>query len=755
LIATGEQAMQALSWRSFDLGLVLMVAAGFTSQAAAIPANAILQGIHADAQATRVERPPRLDGTLNDPLWQSAAPITGFRQREPHEGQAPTEQTEVRILYTSGAIYFGIRCHDSSPSRIAASELRRDVDQGLDDHFEIMIDSTLDRRGAYVFQVNPLGTQMDGLIVEEQGEASPNGEPASINNQGDFDPAWDGVWRSEARISADGWTATVEIPFNTLNFRHTKEILWGLNFKRFIRRKNEEDLWRAYQRTYGLTKVSQAAVLGGIRDIDSGRLLVVKPYALLQYDKLASQRAGSPLTGGMDVKYGLSPDTIFDLTVNTDFADTDVDLEPFNITPFRVFIPEKRPFFLEDAGVFSFDLGDQDQLFFSRQIGIDPVTGQEVPINAGGKLTGTFGRTEMGVLYVDTRSSGPNPSASYTVLRVKESLWGGSYVGMMGIEKRANDALDSFNQTGGIDTRLAFLDDWYLTAHAARTRAPGDPKGSSDVGATLNYQSDWLEGTVERRRTGANFNPEVGFVQRVDSNETYVDLNFKMRPRLPGIRELQAEGFILDAPSTAGSVSTQEWQNSYRAYFDNGGYTDDDLVDVTTQRLAEPLHIYRNVFIPSGLYRFIRHQLSYGSGKDKPFTFEALERFGSYYDGSLNEVSLRANYRVSTRASASASATWDRFALPLLNGHFSVELASLQANYSFSRFITFSSVLQMNTSDSQAVSANLRLRYNYRPDSDLFFIYNVGTQFASTEPANPPQLRETRVAVKWTYSFSP
>ena len=733
----------------------MLMAAGVPAQTLAHPANAMPQGTRPDAQAARVERPPRLDGTLNDPLWQSAALVAGFRQREPHEGQPPTEQTEVRILYTQRAIYFGIRCQDSNPTHIAASELRRDVDQGLDDHFEIMIDSRRDRRSAFVFQINPLGTQMDGLIVEEQGELSPNGEPASINNQGDFDPAWDGVWKSEARISADGWTATVEIPFNTLNFRRTKEILLGLNFKRFIRRKNEEDLWRAYQRTYGLTKVSRAGVLGGIRDIESGRLLVIRPYALLQRDKLTDQRAGSPLTGGMDAKFGISSDAIFDLTVNTDFADTDVDLEPFNITPFKVFIPEKRPFFLEDASVFGFDLGDQDQLFFSRQIGIDAVTGQEVPINAGGKATGTLGRTEIGVLYVDTRSVGPNPSASYAVLRLKESLWGGSYVGLMAIEKRANDAQDPYNQTGGIDTRLVFLDDWYVTAHAAGTRAPGSPKGTSDVGATLNYQSNWLEATVERRRTGPNFNPEVGFVQRMDSNETYLDLNFKMRPDLPGIRELQAEGFILDAPTTAGSVSTQEWQNSYRAYFDNGGYTDDDLVDVTTQRLTAPLHIYRNVFIPSGLYRFIRHQLSYGSAKNSPFIFEALERFGGYYDGALNELTFRAGYRVNTRASLSASATWDRFALPVPDGHFSVWLASLQANYSFSRFLTFSSVLQMNTSNAQAVSANLRLRYNYRPDSDLFFIYNVGTRFASTEPANPPQLREARVAVKWTYSFSP
>src|SRR6201981_1068431 len=248
-----------------------------------------------DAEAIRVDHAPKLAGTLDDPLWQTAKPITDFHQREPYEGQSPTERTEVRILYTRHAVYFGIHCYDSEPSRIVATELRRDVSQDLDDHFEILIDSNHDRRGAYVFQINPMGTQMDGLIVEEQG----------IGEATDFDSGWDGVWISEARVTADGWTATIEIPFKTLNFTQSKNVIWGLNFKRFIRRKNEEDLWSAYRRTYGITKVSQAGELTGITDIGTGRLFVIKPYGLTQYDKQDNQNAKFPLTGGLDMKYGL------------------------------------------------------------------------------------------------------------------------------------------------------------------------------------------------------------------------------------------------------------------------------------------------------------------------------------------------------------------------------------------------------------------------------------------------------------------
>ena len=697
------------------------------------------------AEAVPVDHAPKLDGTLNDPLWLDTKPITDFRQREPYEGETATEKTEVRIVYTRHAVYFGIHCYDSEPSRIIATELRRDVSQDLDDHFEILIDSNHDRRGAYVFQINPLGTQNDGLVVEEQGGSDGD----------DFDRGWDGVWSSEARAVADGWTATVEIPFTTLNFTHSLDVVWGLNFKRFIRRKNEEDLWTAYRRTFGITKVSQAGELSGIKDIGSGRLFIVKPYGLAQYDKQTGQDPKFPLTGGIDLKYGLTSNVVLNLTGNTDFADTEVDLEPFNLTPFKVFIPEKRQFFLENAGVFNFDIGDQDQLFFSRQIGIDSVSGQQVPINGGARLTGTIGRTEFGFMDVDTRSSGPNPYANYAVARLKESLWAGSYMGVMGIDKQSGDPLDSFNRTGGVDTRLVFFKDWFVDAHMAGTQSPGHPSGNSDVGASLSYRSNWVEGKFERRKIGPNFNPEVGFIELTNANETYGDLTFKVRPRISGVRELQFEGFILHAPDTQGVVQTQEWQGTFRADLNNGGYTDDDIADVFTQRITTPLHIYKNVFIPNGLYHFARHQLTYGSGQDRRFTYNFFERFGGYYGGTLNEFRVRANYRPTAKFSISAMETWDRFRLPLPNGNFSVVLASLQGNYSFNRFLTFTSLIQMDTSNTQAISANVRLRYNYRPDSDLYIIYNVGTQFASIAPANPPQVREARFAVKWTYAFAP
>ena len=361
------------------------------------------------ASASRIERAPKLDGTLDDPAWQQATPISTFLQREPFEGQTPTEKTEVRTLYDRHEVYFGITCFDSDPKRIVATELRRDVPQELDDYFEIIIDSAHHRRNAYVFQINPLGTQRDALITEEQ---------RTDRSTGDGDPGWDGVWASEARITKQGWTATIAIPFTTLNFMQSRDVIWGINFKRFVRRKNEEDLWSGWRRTYGAAKISQAGELRGISEIGSGRLFIVKPYGLVGFSHFPPNTAGtgftpgtSPLyTGGVDVKLGLRSNLVANFTANTDFADADVDTQKFNLTPYKLFFPEKRQFFLENAGVFDFSIGgDNDLLFFSRQIGIDPVTGEEVPVNGGAKITGSLGKFELGLMDVDTRSSGPNP----------------------------------------------------------------------------------------------------------------------------------------------------------------------------------------------------------------------------------------------------------------------------------------------------------------------------------------------------------
>jgi hypothetical protein len=702
-----------------------------------------------------VDRAPRLDGTLDDPLWLQATPVTGFVQREPFEGQEPTERTEVRVLYTKSEVYFGVRCFDSDPAGVVATEMRRDVSQELDDYFEIVIDSAHDHRNAYVFQMNPLGTQRDALITEEQ---------RSWGGQGDGDSGWDGVWTSEARISREGWTITVGIPFATLNFMQSSDVIWGINFKRFIRRKNEEDLWSGWRRVFGSARISQAGELSGISDIGSGRLFIVKPYGLTGFNHFPEDAAGTGLTpgwsalytGGVDVKLGLRSNLVANFTVNTDFADADVDAQQFNLTPYKLFFPEKRQFFLENAGVFSFPLeGEADRLFFSRQIGIDPVSGQQVPINAGAKVTGSLGQFQLGLMDVNTRTSGPNPWANFAVARAKYALWSGSYLGLMGIDKRSGSPTDSFNQSSGADTRLVFFRNLVVNGFASQTRTPGVSSGQSDLGAGFNYETSWFESFYDHRKIGPNFNPEVGFIERTDCICDFMEAALKPRPKIRGLRELNFEGFLFHAPDTHHVLQTQEWQGTFRAEFHNGSYTDEDIVDVYTQKLTEPFNIYKNVNIPVGDYHWTRHQLSYGSPQDRRLTASIFERFGTYYSGRLNEARIRSTYRTNEKLSFNSSEQWNRFRLPVEGGDFSVLVGSLQTNYSFSRFLTLSALAQMNTANREAVSGNVRLRWNYRPDSDLYVIYTAGQAFASEDSANPPQFYQNRLAIKFTYSWRP
>ncbi len=722
------------------------------------PANAQIkaQNMARIAEASPVDRAPKLDGTLNDPRWSQAHPSANFLQREPYEGHTPTERTEVRVLYTKHEVYFGITCIDSNPAGIIATELRRDVSQELDDYFEIIIDSAHDRRNAYVFQINPLGTQRDALVTEEQ---------VTDSSLGDGDPGWDGVWKSEARITEHGWTATVAIPFATLNFMQSRDVVWGVNFKRFIRRKNEQDLWSGWRRVDGAARVSHAGELHGISDIGSGRLFIVKPYVLAGFSHFPATAAGTGLTpgtsalktGGVDVKLGLRSNLVANLTVNTDFADADVDTQTFNLSPYKLFFPEKRQFFLENAGVFSFPMGGDsgDLLFFSRQIGIDPVTGEEVPINGGAKVTGALGRFELGVMDVNTRSSGPNPDANFALLRVKRSLWGGSYIGVMGIDKRSGNRSDNFNEESGADTRLVFLKDLVVNGYAAQTRTPGVTSGQTNAGAGFAYQTNWLEVLAQHRKVGPNFNPEVGFLERTACICNFLDATIKPRPKLQGVRELNFEGFIFHAPDTHHTLQTQEWQGTFRIEFNDGSYSDDDIADVFSQRITTPFNVYKNVFIPTGEYNWTRHQLTYGSPQDRRLMANFFERFGSYYNGRLNELRARATYRTNEKLSFSFAEQWNRFRLPIAGGNFSVLFGSLQTNYSFSRFLSLSAHVQMNTANTKAASANFRLRWNYRPDSDLYVIYTAGQRFASLTATNPPQFYENSLIVKYTYSWRP
>ena len=692
--------------------------------------------------AVRVEKGPKIDGTLDDPLWKLAKPLADFRQKEPEEGTPATERTEVRVLYDAHHIYFGVFCYDTNPKGIVATQLRRDLDMSLDDNFSVIIDPSGSHRNGYVFEINPLGQQLDGLVVEEQAPQFPN-ELA--------DPSWDGLWYSAAKIGEQGWTATIAIPFSTLNFKAGTSA-WEINFRRFIRRKNEEDLWRAYRRQAGLWRVSEAGELHGLSGIGSGRLLIIKPYLLGGYSRLTGEPGQFQHTGGVDIKYGIRSNLIANLTVNTDFADADVDQQQFNLTPFRLFFPEKRRFFLENSDVFTFYTWNQDLMFFSRQIGIDAATGLEVPIDVGAKVAGSVGGFDLGVMDVKTRSEQSIAPANYTITRVKRPMFGDSFIGFMYVDKESDDPIDKYNRAGGVDAKFVLYKDLNIRGFYAKTWSPLTKGDDYTAGARATFHNHWTNLYAGMGTIRPNYNPEVGFVAIPDMNPSLIQWDFTPRPKLPGVRELQFGNFFEYFPNSHGVLQTQEVTESFRVLFKDGALTDNQIVDANYQLLTSPFNIYKNVFIPVGGYHFTRHQVSYTSAGDKRLTFFGQERWGQYYTGHLNELAFNAQYRPGAHLALATNNTLNSFRLP--QGNFDILLSGLQVSYAFNRLVNLTTFLQANTADREAMSANIRLRYTYRPDSDLYVIYNQGSRFQSLNPQNQTPLREARFAVKVTYSWS-
>ncbi len=686
---------------------------------------------------TKTLQQPSMDNPADD-TWSRASETSGFKQREPFEGREGTEKTSVRVLYDKHSLYFLINCYDTEPKRIVATELRRDADLSVDDYFTILISPNHDGRNGYEFSVNPLGTQADSLIAD-QGRVN--------------DSNWDGVWSSSAHIDENGWTAIVSIPFSTLNFKTSQDVTLGINFRRFIRRKNEEDLWQSYLRIYGLERISQAGELTHLEDIGSGRLLVFKPYALTGFSSDQINGTQGLHTGGFDFKYGLRSNMVANVTVNTDFADADIDPQRFNPTPFKIFLPEKRPFFLENSGTFMFGDRENTSLFFSRQIGIDPNSGVQVPLNVGAKLTGAAGRFDFGLLEAQTRGSGPNPQANYAVARIRSRIFSESYIGVIGIDKESGSTLDPYNRAAGADANFIFFHKLGVSGFWAKTFSSPLALQGNDWAATadVTYNSNLIQAEALRAVVQPNFNPEVGFVERTDLVTNFVDLNLSPRPKTGPVREYDFEGFFRYEPDTHDVLQTQEWQTTFRALFHNGAYTDDDLFDNFIQRLNTPFNIFKNVFIPAGLYHFDRHQLTYGSDTSKRFVYRFFERFGTYYNGTLNEFRIRGTYHANAHLSFSAVPEWDRFKLN--NQIYDAKVGSAGASYSFNRFVATSALVQLNSVDEHPWSLNLRLRYTYRPDSDLFVIYNIGNQFNSLTAGNPVLLQEKRLSIKMTYSF--
>ncbi len=706
-------------------------------------------------RAERVRQPIRLDGLLDEQVYQTVPAISGFIQQEPREGEPATEPTEVWLLFDERFIYIAARCWDSQPHRIVANEMRRDHQNiFMNDNFAVIFDTFYDRRNGFMFYTNAVGGMSDVYVTDER----------------ESNRDWNTVWYSKSRRFDRGWTVEMAIPFRSLRYRGSGPQIWGVNFRRIVRWKNEFSYLTRIPASFGmrgLIKLSSAATLVGLETPPPALSLEVKPYVT---GGLATDLTMTPAVSnaferdaGIDLKYGLTPGLTVDFTYNTDFAQVEDDEQQVNLSRVSLFFPEKRDFFLEGQGIFSFGglqsvrgggpggggpgMWNQSVipiLFFSRRIGL--VEGRRVPIVAGARLTGKAGRYSLGALNIRTGEA-PGVGAvttDFTVLRVKRDILRRSSVGVIATRRAPAADGRADNLAFGVDAGLAFYDNVGLDLYYARTRTPGLGGDEASYRANFLYNGDRYGVQLEHLTVGEHFNPEVGLLRREDFRRSFVELRFSPRPaRLPRVRKFHYQGSLDYTTDNRGRLETREAQVEFRTEFQNG-----DNWSLTYERrfedLSEPLTLADTATVPVGAYHFQHLRAGYQLGPQRRLTGWLNAQRGSFFGGQRTEASYRGRVEITPRLSVEPGISVNRIALP--QARFTSTLISTRASFTFSPQAMVAALVQYNSSRHLA-TINVRFRWEYQPGSDLFVVYNEGRD---TLDSAPSALRDRSFIVKLT-----
>ena len=465
----------SLVTRASVLAVFLSGGVAFAQPAAAAPGSAPLASGLA-AHAARATEAPVIDGDIaGDPAWAAATPISAFWQEQPDEGQPASEKTEVRVIFTADTLYVGVILFDREPDGIVVSDASRDAPMDDTDSFQMIVDTYRDRQNGFVFGTNPAGIEYDGQVTNEgQGGGGLGfGQMQSGGSGAGFNINWDGAWTVRTQITEQGWAAEFAIPFRTLRYPSATDQTWGINFQRNIRRRNERAYWAPIPRQFNLYRVSLAGSLDGVQT-PALRNLRVTPYALGNVLASGESPVDSVVLGdvGGDMKYMLTPSLTLDATVNTDFAQVEVDDQQVNLDRFTLFFPEKRPFFLENAGFFSVGNPGEVDLFFSRRIGIGD-DGQTIPILGGGRVSGKAGKFNVGVLNMQTDDYQDRlAAANFSVARVSRDLPNRSSIGAIFTNRQATGDLAGDaapGRTFGVDGKWGIGQTSMITGFVAKT----------------------------------------------------------------------------------------------------------------------------------------------------------------------------------------------------------------------------------------------------------------------------------------------
>jgi hypothetical protein len=704
--------------------------------------------------ASEAVEAPVIDGKVDEEIWHDAEVFTDFVQAEPHEGQPATEKTEVRILYDDRAIYFGVICHDSEPDRIVVTDSRRDSDLSNMDAFKIILDTYHDRQNGFVFGTNPAGIEYDGQVTNEGDSGRMGGSNRQVSGSGaGFNLNWDASWHVRTQISDDGWTAEFEIPLRSLRYGSAPQT-WGVNFYRNIRRKREEDYWSPVARIYNLHRLSSAGELHNL-NLETPRNFKVTPYVLGDASRDYEIQDETDLDGefGVDAKFGVTPSLNLDLTYNTDFAQVEVDEQQVNLTRFNLFFPEKRPFFLENAGIFSVGKATgRDQaveLFFSRRIGIDE-DGGIVPILAGARLSGKAGSYNIGFLNMQTEEMlGVTPANNFTVARVSREFQTRSNLGAMFVNRTATGDYageNNWNRTWGVDGKLGIGEEWTFNGFAARTETPGATGREHAWNAKGEYKDRDFRFSVDYAEVGEDFNPEVGFLRRSGYRGIEGGPNWNIRvPSVSWLRELRPHVTYRGFWDFDGFKESEFIHLDVHIDWENGAHFS-PATNITLEGLKEPFEISEGIVIPPGNYRNTILSWRWNTDLSAPIAYNGDLNYGGFFSGTRRSIGTELFFRKGSKLNVAAKWTYND--IDLAEGSFIVNLGQLRFNYSFTPSIYFQSLVQYND-DADIWSANLRFTWLTTASTGLYVVYN--TTEGLGDMLLGPQQRS--FIVKYTHQF--
>ncbi len=703
------------------------------------------------AAVTAVSEEIVIDGSLDEDSWRRSPKIGKLVQRIPRAGAEPTQRTDVTLLHDKDNLYIGVMCYDSEPDRILASQMARDAQLNPDDRLEIILDTFGDQSNAFYFSTNPNGALIDGLVF--------------ANGETNLD--WDAIWIVKTKRSDEGWSAEFAIPFKSLSFP-AGQTVWGFNISRVVQRTLEEVRWTGARFQTQFFQVSEAGEITGLEGLEQGVGLDVRPF-IAQRWLHAGETGNDVVRGkpGLDLVYNVTPSLRLSTTVNTDFGETEVDARQINLTRFSIFFPEKRSFFLQDAGVFNFATTGVDQPggvpstgaeifpFFSRRIGL--LGGQEVPIDYGVKLTGKAGRTEIGVLNVRTRNGVGVDDSDMFVGRVRQNFWEQSYVGAL-VTAGAQANLDSA-ATMGLDMRLATSDflgknrNMVVNAWGLKTNNPGVDDKDASYGFAAHYPNDRFQGQIQWREIQENFDPALGFVQRRNVRMLRLGGSFNPRPpRATGIQQMFHDVFYTRFTRLDnGLVETSQLHVTMADWHLNSGDSMHSLfdLDVTYERLFEPFEISPGIVLPPGEYRFTPVGFFFTSAQKRPVQGSIGVTVGNFWSGTAKAIRTGLRYQMPPRFSISLDTNQTFARLP--QGNFVARIISSQINYAVSPFLSFANLIQFDNRSGD-LGLQSRVRWTLEPGNDFFFIFGQGW-VQDISGGYDFRQQDTQLATKLQYTF--